>query len=400
MNLPGREDEELFELIGRWCNGALDGEGMARLDRFLGAGAEARPLFVDHLDMYFAVFPPGLPFVAAGLRSRKGPERRCADDDDSSLRPPVLGFLGDIARWARTCRGCGCSLGCSPGLWGCSWACRCSWRSWPSWDFSTGRRCSQLPRRTLARPTPLPGNRKRRTPGAKPSSLFPLGVRRPAGRRRLSMGRSGIGPRRRRPADRRPEVGVGVRAGGDRLSERGRGEASRTGDLRDPVGQQRFSHDRAAQRPRGHPGVARVYRPLANGGDGGPGDGIQRRRLGRRTQPDWRRRGGGRSAVGQRASAAPPGRGRVDRGRAGHAVGHRPHRAGRRHAGLQVPHDRAALRATTTPTPRKGMRTSAFSAAGPTRRTAARWRRSWTARGNPSPIRPRSRSSSPTILRE
>ena len=257
----------------------------------------------------------------SGPATRRRRRSKRGNPPTKAIRPTrCLAFLATLLAGARTCRGCGCSFGCSPGLWECSWAGQRFWRSQPPWGFSTGRRSIHRrrhwsPRRSIGSVEP---------PGVNPPPFAPRGVRRPPGRRRLSMGRSGSGAGRRGPAERRPEVGVGVRAGGDRLSERGRSDASRTGHLRDPVGQQRFSHDRAAQRPRGHPAVARVYRPLANGGDRGPGDGIQHRRLGRRSQPDWRRRGGGRSAVGQRAQAAPPRRGRVDRGRAGHAVGHRP----------------------------------------------------------------------------
>ena len=82
---------------------ALDGEGVARLDRFLNAGAEARRLFVDHMDMHAHLYwdrrlsPPALD---------RGKDRiGDASPPTPASAPPVLGFLGDIARWGENLPG-------------------------------------------------------------------------------------------------------------------------------------------------------------------------------------------------------------------------------------------------------------------------------------------------------
>ena len=98
---------------------------------------------------------------------------------------------------------------------------------------------------------------------------------------------------------------------------------------------------------------------------------------------------------------APPGRGRVHRGRAGHAVGHRADRAGRGTPAFKFPtieppsnKDYAdASQGHAHISVLRGRPMGATSAAGPSKSC-------WTARGNLTPTRPSSRFSSRTTARD
>ena len=268
-----QSDQEFDDLLDQLCEGLLSDPEWQRLVELLGQSETHRQRYLNYIELHASLWSGGAvrPALSLPLPTAETPLKPPA-----APTSPVLGFLGSLNISAE------------------SRAARVFF--WAAATLCVGMFVTMIAFVTvIIHDVESRGNQRQ-------VSVDPAGVCGPGGRRRLSMGRSGIGPRRWRHAGCRPEVGVGVRAGGNRLSERGRGETPRTGHLRDPVGQQRFSDDRAAQRPCGHPRVARLYRSLADGGDGGPGDGIQRCRLGGRTQPDSRRRRGGRSAVGQRAA--------------------------------------------------------------------------------------------------
>ena len=206
-------------------------------------------------------------------------------------------------------------------------------------------------------------------------------------------------PSAKAPCWRRQEIGVGVRAGGDRLSVRGRGEAARTGHLRGPVGQERFSHDRAADCPRGY-ARSRTALPSTRG---------RRRRLtwARNSMSRPRTTDTARSASlrGRSKCSWPTGANTAAWARAS------PSKSSRACPRSSPASSRATARrpsssprssrppATITPTLRKGTRHIRVLRGRP-KPDSGPVEVLLDGKGQSRPIRPRSRSSSTTTLRE
>ena len=306
--------EELTALLNAFCNTALTVEEAARLERLLSESNDARQMYLQYMDLHAALQWEVGSRAEAGSKSHSSAARNSPGRDMILLRRPraekqkarpCSGFMAPIKPHAARLVATGAAwfaMACLAVGAAALIVLVCIALSGGPKPADLANTPQNLPSPRSGRGAEGEGISKSGLPAPRSAATSPVVARLAAADCQWVDPESALGEGALLAAGQKLELASGqveiVFQSGAEVNLHG------PAIFENRVGQQRFSDDRTAQRPRGHAGVARLYGPLADGGDGGPGDGIQRRRLGRRTQPDLRRRGRGRSAVGQRAAHA------------------------------------------------------------------------------------------------